>query len=75
MSMAAVTSEVLWLTSFLAELNVIVYDPIKLLFDSMSAIYISKNLVLHERTKYIEIDYYFIREKLALGVIHQSIAY
>lgn len=67
--MAAVTSEVIWLTSLLAYLNVKVPQPVKLLFDSMFAIHISKNLVFHERTKHIEIDCHFIREKVFFGMI------
>lgn len=35
----------------------------------MSAINISKNLVLHLRTKHIEIKYHFIREHVQKGTI------
>ncbi|KAK9225654.1 hypothetical protein WN943_010698 [Citrus x changshan-huyou] len=41
----------------------------RLFCDNKSAISIANNLVLHDRTKYIEIDRHFIKEKLENGVI------
>lgn len=35
--------------------------------DNVSAIYLSGNPVQHQRTKHIEIDIYFVREKVASG--------
>ena len=37
--------------------------------DNVSAVYLSANPVHHRRTKHIEIDIHFIREKVALGVV------
>lgn len=37
--------------------------------DNMSAINISKNLVLHSRTKHIDIRYHFIRELVESGTV------
>lgn len=39
-------------------------EPVKILCDNISAINISKNLVLHARTKHIELKYHFLREKV-----------
>ena len=33
--------------------------------DNQATVYIAFNLIFHERTKHIEVDYHFIREKIA----------
>lgn len=68
-SMAAVVSELIWLSGLLQELNVSISAPIKLFSDSKSAIQIAGNPVFHERTKHIEIDCHFIRDKVKSGFI------
>ena len=37
--------------------------------DNISAVYMSGNPVQHRRTKHIEIDIHFVREKVALGQV------
>ena len=44
-------------------------DPLKINYDSMSAIYLAKNQVYHARTKHIDIRFYFVREILDEGDI------
>jgi hypothetical protein len=34
---------------------------------NVSAVYLSTNLVSHQRTKHIEIDLHFVRERIAIG--------
>ncbi|KAL5540260.1 hypothetical protein UlMin_044401 [Ulmus minor] len=63
-SLANATSELLWLQSLLAELKVQVGNIPMLWCDNMSTISLSANPVLHSRTKHIELDLYFVREKV-----------
>ena len=63
-AMATVTSELIWVKSFLASLGVFLDQPMKLYCDNQAALHIAKNPVFHERTKHIEIDCHFVRERL-----------
>ena len=61
--------EVLWIKQLLEELKVASPLPIKVFCDNNVAIAIAHNLVLHDRTKYVEVDKHFIKEKLENGLI------
>ncbi|CAM8975218.1 unnamed protein product [Rhodiola kirilowii] len=67
--MAQGVCEILWLTRVLEELEKQVSLPMKLYCDTKAAISIAHNPVLHDRTKYVEIDGHFIKEKLKGGVV------
>ena len=68
-SMAQGVCEILWLKRVLEELKKQVILPMKLYCDNKAAISIAYNPVLHDRTKHVEIDRHFIKEKLEEGVI------
>lgn len=68
-SMAQGVCEVLCLKRVLEELKQPFSLPMRLYCDNKSAISIAHNPVLHDRTKHVEIDRHFIKEKLDEGII------
>ncbi|GMI80711.1 cysteine-rich RLK (RECEPTOR-like protein kinase) 8 [Hibiscus trionum] len=68
-SMVVTASEIVWLQGLFAELKITIEGPAKMLCDSKAALQIVANPVFHERTKHIEIDCHFIREKIQNGSI------
>lgn len=69
-SLASAVAEIVWLVSLFEELNLDVQLPVPLYYDSKAAMQITANPVFHERTKHIDIDCHFIREKLQQGLIN-----
>ena len=67
--MAAATRELVWIRSLLASLGVFCHQPMKLFCDNQATLHIAKNPVFHERTKHIQLDCYFIREKLVVELL------
>jgi len=70
--MSLTVSEMLWVRSLLSELNVLRKGPLKLWCDNKSAINIANNPVQHDRTKHVEIDRFFIKEKIDNGILQLS---
>ncbi|GJY56354.1 hypothetical protein Tco_0455469, partial [Tanacetum coccineum] len=68
-ALASVTSEVIWILKTLEDLHCENILPISLYCDSNSAIKIAANPMFHERTKHLEIDLHFVREKILNGVV------
>ena len=60
-------TQVLWMKQMLKDLGIQVSDPTTLRCDNTSAINISKNLMMHCRTKHIAIRYHFLKDKVAEG--------
>ena len=71
-SLRRLIAELAWLTRLLAEFTIDSVTPVSVKCDKQATIYIAKNLVFHERTKYIEIDCYFVQAKLLDGLISLS---
>jgi len=63
-AMASVTCELIWLKQLLKELKFEEDIQMMLTCDNQATLHIASNPVFHERTKYIEVDYHFIREKI-----------
>lgn len=68
-SLATTLCEVSWLFNLLQELQFNIPRPIPMYCDNTSAIHIAENPVLHERTKHIELDCHFIRDKVKAGLV------
>ncbi|WVZ62945.1 hypothetical protein U9M48_012633, partial [Paspalum notatum var. saurae] len=62
-------AESCWLRQLLQELHVSIASATIVYCDNVSAVYMGGNLVVHHRTKHIEIDIHFVREKVALGQV------
>ena len=67
-AMAQGFCEGIWLRRLLQELQIPMTELVQVLCDNQSAISIAKNPVHHDRTKHVEIDRYFIKEKIEKGV-------
>ncbi|GJV86462.1 MAK10-like protein [Tanacetum coccineum] len=65
---AGCCAQVLWIKSQLADYDVL-YDTVPIFCDNTSVIAISNNLVLHSRTKHINIRYHFIKDHILKGDI------
>ncbi|XP_039012794.1 uncharacterized protein LOC120142110 [Hibiscus syriacus] len=67
-AMAIVTCELVWLASLLSSFNISI-PHVKLFCDNQTAVHLAINQVFHERTKYIEIDCHFVRDKIKDGFL------
>jgi hypothetical protein len=68
-SMANTTADLVWIQSLLHELQVPCHTP-TLLCDNLSAVSLAHNPVLHSRTKHMELDIHFVREKVLSKQLH-----
>ncbi|MCF8701912.1 hypothetical protein L3054_11040 [Corynebacterium sp. MC-10] len=64
---ANVVSESCWIRNLLLELHCPIRQATLVYCDNVSAIYLSGNPVQHQRTKHIEMDIHFVREKVRRG--------
>jgi hypothetical protein len=60
-------AEAIWVDSVLSELGVQRQRTPILWCDNLGATYLTANPVFHARTKHIEIDFHFVRERVATG--------
>jgi len=62
-------AEASWLRQLLQELHHPLKTASLVYCDNGSAVYLSTNPVQHQRTKHVEIDLHFVRERVAIGVV------
>ena len=67
--MANGAAEAIWVASLLKELGVAQQRVPVLWCDNLGATYLTANPVFHARTKHIEIDFHFVRERVASGAL------
>ncbi|KAJ9567043.1 hypothetical protein OSB04_003009 [Centaurea solstitialis] len=66
---ANAVAETSWIRNLLRELHSPIHTATIVYCDNVSATYMSSNPVQHQRTKHIEIDIHFVRDKVAMGQV------
>ncbi|KAI3764159.1 hypothetical protein L2E82_14162 [Cichorium intybus] len=66
---ANVVSETCWIRNLMLELHIPQTTATLVFCDNVSTVYLSCNPVQHQRTKHIELDIHFVREKVARGQV------
>ena len=69
MAVATTACQVVWLRRLLGELIGVEARPTALMVDNQPAIAIAKNLVLHDRSKHIDVKFHFLRDCVDGGQI------
>ncbi|MDV3193922.1 MAG: Ty1/Copia family ribonuclease HI, partial [Sweet potato little leaf phytoplasma] len=64
-ALAATATELCWVRQLLRDLRVYVSQPPSLRCDNSSALQLAKNPIFHGLTKHVEIDFHFVRERVA----------
>ena len=68
-SLVACCTQVLWMKQTLKYVHVEYDQLIPIFCDNISAVSISKNLVMHSKTKHIPIKYHFVKERVAENIV------
>ncbi|KAM2087580.1 hypothetical protein ACFX1X_032109 [Malus domestica] len=66
-ALAITAAELAWIRQLLCDMHVPVYSSPMIFCDNVSAIALSSNPVFHAKSKHIEIDYHFVRERVTRG--------
>ncbi|KAK2975601.1 hypothetical protein RJ640_010678 [Escallonia rubra] len=65
-ALASTAAEITWLSFILRDIGFPVSQPPTIFCDNIAALHLTINPMFHARTKHIELDYHFVREKVAL---------
>ena len=68
-AVANAVAEITWLRLLLTELRAPLRRTALVYCDNISTMYMSSNPVQHQRTKHVEIDLHFVRERVATGEV------
>ncbi|KAM1010062.1 hypothetical protein TB1_044704 [Malus domestica] len=64
-ALSSTSAEIDWITQILHFMHIDVPCPTTLYCDNLSAIALAYNPIMHQRTKHIEVDVHFVRERVA----------
>lgn len=64
-AIANATAELMWIQSLLKELKISCPPTARIWCDNIGATYLTANPVFHGRVKHVEIDFHFVRERVA----------
>jgi hypothetical protein len=64
-AIADATAELIWLQVLLREIGITLSRPRTLWCDNIGATYLSANPNFHRRSKHVEVDYHFVRERVS----------
>ncbi|NBX97749.1 hypothetical protein EBQ81_02685, partial [bacterium] len=70
MALTQATKEAIWIRFLLTELGVFNDAAIRIKVDNQSCVALARNPEFHARTKHIDIQYHFIREKVEDNSVH-----
>jgi hypothetical protein len=59
------TTEILWIHSLISEIRLSFVSIITLWCDNLDTTYLSVNLIFYVRTKFVEVNYHFIHDRVA----------
>jgi hypothetical protein len=65
-------AEATWIHQLFHELQTLPSRCILVYCDNINVVYLSTNHIQHQRTKHVEIDLYFIREKAQCRYLHEG---
>ncbi|KAL4575087.1 hypothetical protein LXL04_021928 [Taraxacum kok-saghyz] len=63
-ALGSVTAEIIWLRHLLRDFGFFSKEPTLIFCDNDSAIKLATNPIFHERTKHLEVDCHFVRDKI-----------
>ena len=68
-AMTGTCCELTWLWYLFKDLDLLLHEPASLFCDNKAAIHIAANPIFHERTRHIEMDCHYIRDKILNGSV------
>ena len=68
-ALSETAAELSWMCSILREIGVPITVTPELYCDNLSSVHLTTNPAYHKRSKHFELDYHYVRERVALGAL------